>query len=240
MDRNIIKKSLKSTLIHLKRNHSISNVLWYPHCGCDMNIISSELLKEVSISPELFIMNDSCPQISRIDLSNLDLKVEKFEKIKIDNFLISDNEEIEYFQLRINDKPDIHIIRLLGVDSNDLLAYFLEKSITIDYIFTSRMAGGILLNLYGMKLDLFSNTVRTSLNYSYLITDLHCITKNLIVDDVVRESNLIETQIKLLNFDFFIKHRGVYKSVSDTGGLYLVLKNGKKLERHFFHNRSVL
>ena len=205
-----------------------------------MNIISSELLKKVSITPELFIMNDSFPQNSRIDLSNSDLKVEKLEKIKIDNFLFSDNEEIEYLQLRINNKRDIHVIRLLGVNSNDLLNYFLEKSINIDYIFTSRMAGGILLNLYGMKLDLFSNTVRTSLNYSYLITDLHCITKNLIVDDVVRESNLIETQIKLLNFDFFIKHRGVYKSVSDTGGLYLVLKNEKKFERHFFYNRRVL
>ena len=240
MNRNIIKKSLESTLIHLKRNHSISNVLWYPHCGCDMNIISSELLKKVSITPELFIMNDSFPQNSRIDLSNSNLKVEKLEKIKIDNFLFSDNEEIEYLHLRINNKRDIHVIRLLGVNSNDLLHYFLEKSINIDYIFTSRMAGGIHLNLRGMRLDLFSDLVRKRLNYTYLITDLHCITKTLIVKDVVCESNLIETRIKLLTFDFFIKYSGIYKSVSDAGGLYLVLKNGKKFERHFFYNRSVL
>ena len=197
-------KSLKHTINEFRRNDHVKNeVLWYPHCGNDMDFLRS-MLSIDKISPRIFILNDNMNNNCSVDWDDQVFNIIERQVISFSETMFAeDNATIEFYHLEIAPRKRVYVIRMLGVSSENLLEYFLENRIIIDIIFTSRMAGGIFLSHNGEQLDLTSETVRKKLNYKYLITDLHRIRNGApIIFDVVDDKNIDEACNELKSLDF--------------------------------------
>ena len=205
MKNSLPKKSLKHTINEFRRNDHVKNeVLWYPHCGNDMDFLRSMLSIDI-ISPRIFILNDNMKNNNcSVDWDDQVFNILERQVISFSETMFAeDNATIEFYHLEIAQRKRVYVIRMLGVSSENLLEYFLENRIIIDIIFTSRMEGGICLIHNGEQLDLTSETVRKKLNYKYLITDLHCIRNGApIIFDVVDEKNIDEACNELKSLDF--------------------------------------
>lgn len=152
------EKALKQ---YIENTSNEANIFWYPHSGDDL-IFLNEVIGLDGIKPGLIIMNDIFEH--PLDFAHFDdWNVENQNNFNISNDEIAHSSMIKYNLIRQSSNERVNLLFLNGVDSDNLLKYFLECSISIQYIFTHRAAGGIQFNsLY----ELIS---------SYFISDFHCI-----------------------------------------------------------------
>jgi hypothetical protein len=207
----ISKQSLKKTIQRIRGPYSRHEILWYPHCGGDFNFLRSILTKNNLLSPRIFILNDSYNW--NVDFENQPFTILDSEIFQFTEQINDDRERVEYYFIETHGGQKDHVIRILNLDSSHLLGYFLHNQIQIDHIFTSRMAGGLTIDIEGERSDLISEPVRRHLNYKYLITDLHCLSSN------------HGDEINLNDFDLTVLEKVYYTSGGNIESVFQLCKN---------------
>jgi hypothetical protein len=176
MIKNLIsKKSLAHTIKRAKFELNISvplrPIMWYPHCGTDLDFLSSIIINNYTIkSPNLFILNDNNNIINRIEEQ---VQLKGFDVLEKANLSFKDDEfEGVFYKIKTNNKV-VDLIVLGNCSSEKLLKYFIDNELTVENVFTCRMSGGVVVSYNNQELGLASEFVRQKLNYNYLISDLH-------------------------------------------------------------------
>ena len=116
-------------------------IFWYPHSAHDLAFIP-DILVAKSIAPSLIIMND----IFNAQLDDAEIpgwRVERDENfhLEVSKKELKNESIVSYNISEENTDKNIRLLFLSGVDSDDLLRYFVECSLPIEYVFTSR--GGL-------------------------------------------------------------------------------------------------
>lgn len=166
-------QSLKELIDKIKRPSnnrtrllSGNKICWYPHCGNDFSFINSILLSNMYVSPRNYILNDESLDIEQIYFDKKTKIIEQKELLFRDR-ITENSHKCLHFKIKNATDIVIHLIIFNQLKSEVLLNYYIQNNIKIDYIFTSRMAGGI------NNPNLIE--ARKTLKYKYLISDLHCL-----------------------------------------------------------------